>query len=116
MNRRALVIHCREFCYWPYAIRFVVTSMARGDLCENLLCLLALGIGFVVAIPLALTQTGFGGKCLLFGEADLLTRTVSGGNAIYCQYGIYSSSANVVLAAFLVFFRWCCVIRTVELR
>lgn len=90
--------------------------MATGDLCENLLCLLAFGIGFVVAIPLALTGTSFGGKCLLFGEANLLTRTVSGGKEIYCDYSVYSSGANIVLAAFLVIFRWCCIVKTMQPR
>ncbi|XP_031557814.1 uncharacterized protein LOC116294360 [Actinia tenebrosa] len=86
--------------------------MSFGKTTESFLCLLAMIAGFFTTVPLGLLNAETGNTCLLFATVDVLQKNVTGGNIIYCNLGFYSSITTIVLAAFLICFRWCCLVNT----
>lgn len=83
---------------------------------ENFLYVAALAAGCCISVPLKLTEADLKGRCLLFGELDILTNTVVVGNLRYCTFTFYSSVSNAILAALLAFLNWCFNVNTESLR
>lgn len=90
--------------------------MNRGEVYENYLYVAALAAGCCISVPLKLNEANLKGRCLLFGELDILTNTVVAGNQRYCTFTFYSSLTNAILAALLGFLKWCCNVETESLR
>ncbi|XP_032228655.1 uncharacterized protein LOC5504456 [Nematostella vectensis] len=84
--------------------------MAGGRMLETIFCFFAVVASCFIATPLKLLDSKVGGKCLLHGDVNSLTLNVTTGREIYCDLGFYSSITNGVIAIFLVFLRWCCLI------
>ncbi|KAK2560938.1 hypothetical protein P5673_016055, partial [Acropora cervicornis] len=74
------------------------------------------GTGCCTLVPLKLNESGFHGRCLLFGDLELLTKTVVPGNRTYCLFVFCSSLVNAVLATLLGFLKSCCIIKTKGMR
>lgn len=90
--------------------------MDRGQIYENFLYAAALAAGCCTLVPLKLNESGFHGRCLLFGDLEVLTKTVVPGNRTYCLFVFCSSLVNAVLATLLGFLKSCCIIKTKGMR
>ncbi|XP_068731530.1 transmembrane protein 179B-like [Montipora capricornis] len=90
--------------------------MNRGQVYENFLYAAALAAGCCVLVPLKLYESDVQGQCFLFGELEVLTKTVVTGNQVYCSFVFYSALTNAVLAALLGFLKSCCIIKTNGMR
>lgn len=90
--------------------------MARGEMYENFFYVAALAAGCCISVPLKINESNMNGRCLLFGELDILSNTVVTGNQRYCTFTFYSSLANGILAALLGFLKCCCNVDTDSMR
>lgn len=86
--------------------------MDSNGMLENLSYVMALAASCLVMIPLGLNRETFDGNCMLFGEVDLLTHSVTSGDQMYCSFPFYSSLANIIVATLLLFFKLCCFLKS----